>query len=69
MYKFDKTINKNDRKPTYKKYNKSYLIYDANQSFYKYYGIKKFDNVSLESNYSSLANLFNNLDKFGMLKP
>ena len=68
-YEFDEKINKNDRKPTLKKYNISDLIYNANHSFYKYRDIKEFDNLSLESKYSSfLANLFNDLDKFNKLK-
>ena len=33
MMQFDATINKKDRKPTLKKYNKSNLIYDANHTF------------------------------------
>ena len=70
VYEFDKkgddeTINKDDKKPTLKKYTKS----DSNHSFYKYRGIKKFDKLSLKSKYSFLADFFNDLDKFNRLKP
>ena len=44
------------------------LIYDVNHSIYKYRGIKKIDNLPLESKYF-LANLFNDLDKVSKLKP
>ena len=47
---------------------KSNLIYDVNHSIYKYRGIKKTDNLPLESKYF-LANLFNDLDKVSKLKP
>ena len=47
---------------------KSNLIYDVNHSIYKYRGIKKIDNLPLESKYF-LANLFNDLDKVSKLKP
>ena len=44
------TIKK--EKPTIKKCNKSYLIYNTSHSFYNHFGdIKKFDNLSLESKY------------------
>ena len=46
----------------------SNLIYDVNHSIYKYRGIKKIDNLPLESKYF-LANLFNDLDKVSKLKP
>ena len=46
----------------------SNLIYDVNHSIYKYCGIKKIDNLPLESKYF-LANLFNDLDKVSKLKP
>ena len=44
------------------------LIYDVNHSIYKYRGIKKIDNLPLESKYF-LANLLNDLDKVSKLKP
>ena len=79
VYEFDKkegdeTIIKDDKRPTLKKYNKSNLIYDINitniwPSFYEHNDIKKFDNLSLESKYSFLADFFNNLDKCKKLKP
>ena len=47
---------------------KSNLIYDVNHNIYKYRGIKKIDNLPLESKYF-LANLFNDLDKVSKLKP
>ena len=47
----DETINKDDKKTTIKRYNKSNLIYDNNHGFYKYHDIKKFDNVSLKGPY------------------
>ena len=44
------TIKK--EKPTIKKCNKSYLIYNTSHNFYNHFGdIKKFDNLSLESKY------------------
>ena len=36
-HKFYETINKNDKKPTLKKYNKLDLIYNSNYSFYRCY--------------------------------
>ena len=36
-HKCYETINKNDRKPTPKKYNKLDLTYNSNYSFYRYY--------------------------------
>ena len=47
---------------------KSNLIYDFNHSNCKYCGIKKIDNLPLESKYF-LANLFNDLDKVSKFKP
>ena len=64
----DETINKNDREPALKKYNKINLIYYAHHSFCKYCYIKKFDNVSLKPQYSFLANFFKDLDKRNRLK-
>ena len=73
VYEFDKKedverINNDDKKPTLKKYNKSDLIYNSKHSFYKYYDIKEFDKLSLESKDSFLAKFFNDLDKFSKLK-
>ena len=64
-----KKKKKSDRKPTLKKYNKSDVRYNANHSFYKYRDSKKFDILSLESKYSFLVSVFNDLDKFSKLKP
>ena len=72
MYEFHETVKKkkkSDRKPTLKKYNKSDVRYNANHSFYKYRDSKKFDILSLESKYSFLVSVFNDLDKFSKLKP
>ena len=49
-------------------YNKADLIYNTNHSFYRYLIIKKFDNLSVESKYSSLAEFSNDLNKFNKLK-
>ena len=58
MHEFDKkvdaeTINEDHKKPKLKKYSKSDVICDTNHSFYKYYDIKKFDNLSLKVFFSS----------------
>ena len=67
VYKFDKkegneTIkkeHKNDNeKPTVKEYNRSNLIYNSNRSFYKYYNVKKIDNLSFKSKYLSFNWVF-----------
>ena len=50
----DKTINKDDQKPTLKKYKKSDLIYDSKHSFHKYNNIKEFNILSFESKYNAL---------------
>ena len=68
VYEFDEAINKNDRNSIIRKYKKSDLIYNAHHSFCKYHYFKKIDNLSLESNCSFLATLFNDLDKFRKLK-
>ena len=49
-------------------YNKADLIYNTNHSFYRYLIIKKFDNLSVESKYSSLTEFSNDLNKFNKLK-
>ena len=62
-YDSDKIIKK--EKPRLENYGKSDLIYNTYYSFYKYYcGSKKFDNFSLESKHSFLANFLNGLNKF-----
>ena len=66
IYKLGETIDKNDRKQTLKKYNKSDLACDAKHSFYKYRDIKKFDNVSFKSKYAFVAEIFN--DQLNKLK-
>ena len=45
------------------------LIYGANHSFYKYCDISNLDSVFLESEFSFLANILCDLDKFNRLKP
>ena len=52
------------KKLTLKKYDKSDLIYITNHSFCKYYDIKQFETVSLESKHSFIASFSNDLDKF-----
>ena len=54
----DETINKDDKKTTHKKYNKSSLIIYSSQSFYKYLDIKTFDNLSLRSKVFLSTRLF-----------
>ena len=49
-------MNKYDKKPTLRKYNKSN---DSNYNFYKYHDVKKFENLSFKSKYSFLVNFFN----------
>ena len=50
------------------KYNKSDLIYNRKHSFYKYYDIKQFHKLCLQSKHSFLAKFFNDLHKFSKLK-
>ena len=65
---FNKIIK--EEKPTLESYIKSDLTYNSNYSFYKYYRDgKKFDNLSLESKHSFLAEFFNYLNKFNKLSP
>ena len=50
VYEFDKNkdhkkINKNDKIPTITTYNRSDLICNSNHRFYKYWNIKKLDNL------------------------
>ena len=60
VYEFEKegaeTINDNDKKPSLEKYSKLDLIYDVNHSFFKYFNIRKIDNLFIKSKYSFLAN-------------
>ena len=42
------------KKPIYR----SNLIYENNDSFYEYHNIKKFEGISLKSNYFFLVNFF-----------
>ena len=46
------------KKPILKKYNRPNLIYENNDSFYEYHNIKKFEGISLKSNYFFLVNFF-----------
>ena len=46
-FEFDKTIK--NKKPTFKKCNRSNLMYDNKYSFYEYCNIKKFNSLSLLS--------------------
>ena len=65
-FEFDKIIKKEG--PTFKKYNKSNLIYNSKYDFYKYCRDSKiFDDLSFKSKYSFLFELFNDLDKFNKL--
>ena len=60
VYEFEKegaeTINDNDKKPSLEKYSKLDLIHDVNHSFFKYFNIRKIDNLFIKSKYSFLAN-------------
>ena len=71
VYEFDGTKSKGDRKQTLKKYNKKNKLYEVNYSFSKHCVINNFDNKilkDLESKYSFLASVFDDLDKFSRLK-
>ena len=71
VYEFDGTKCKGDRKQTLKKYNKKNKLYEVNYSFSKHCVISNFDNKilkDLESKYSFLASVFDDLDKFSRLK-
>ena len=46
------------KKPILKKFNRSNLIYENNQSFYQYHNVKKFEGISLKLNYFFLVNFF-----------
>ena len=61
-------MNKDDKKAALRKYKKSNLIHDSNNSFLKYHIIEKFNNNPLKSKYSLLINIFNDLDQFRRLK-
>ena len=64
-YEFDKIIKK--EKPTFKKYNRSNLIYNSKYSFYENYNIN-FNSLSLISKYKILFSFYNELDNFYSLK-
>ena len=69
VYEIVGTINKDDKKLTFKKHSKSDLIYE----FFKYYETKKFDNLFLGSfsilKYFFLVSFSNDLDEVSKLKP
>ena len=66
-YDFNKIIK--TEKPTFKKYNRSNLIYNNKYSFYKYYNNKKFNSLSLTSKYPILLSFYIDLNKFNNLNP
>ena len=66
-FEFDKIIKK--EKPTVKKYNRSNLIYDSKYSFYPYYNIKNFNNLSFTSKYPILFSFYSELNKFYYINP
>ena len=66
-YEFDKIIKV--EKPTFKKYNRSNLIYNSKYSFYEYCNIKNFNNFSLKSNYPILLSFYSDLNQFNNLNP
>ena len=61
--KGDKTINKDGKKSTLQKYNKSDLICDSKHSFYKYHYINKCNNCSFESKYKDLISFYQDLNE------
>ena len=66
-YDFDKLIKK--EKPTFKKYNRSNLIYNSKYNFYEYFNIKSFNSLSLTSKYLILLSHYGDLNKFNNLNP
>ena len=66
-YEFDKIIKV--EKPTFKKYNRSNLIYNSKYSFYEYCNIKNIYNFSLKSNYPILLSFYSDLNQFNNLNP
>ena len=73
VYEFDKNkdhkkINKNDKIPTITTYNRSDLICNSNHRFYKYWNIKKLDNLFF-LNRSVLVKICDGLIFFHRLDP
>ena len=64
---YDKIIKK--EKPTFKKYNRSNLIFNSKYSFYEYYNIRNFNSLSLSSKYPILLYFYSDLNKFNNLNP
>ena len=56
-------------KATFKKYNRSNLVYESQYSFYEYYNIHRFNIMSSESKYPILLSFYNNLNKFNNINP
>ena len=63
----DKIIKK--VKPKLENYSKPNVIYDANHSFYKYYGVKKIDSLSFKSKHSLLKEIFDELHDLNIISP
>ena len=66
-YEYAKKSKK--EKPTFKKYDRSNLIYNIKCSFYEYYNIKNVNSLSLTSKDPSLLSFYGNLNKFNNLNP
>ena len=62
----EKIIKK--EKVTFKKYNRSNLIYKSKYIFYEYYN-GNINNLSLTSNYKVLTSFYKELNTFYRLKP
>ena len=60
IYKFDKTVKTEN--PTFKKYNRSKLIYNSRYSFYEFDNIKKFNSLSHTTKYPILPLLYINFN-------
>ena len=60
IYKFDKTVKTEN--PTFKKYNRSKLIYNFKYSFYESDNIKKFNSLSHTTKYPILPLLYINFN-------
>ena len=61
IYKFDKTVKTEN--PTFKKYNRSKLIYNFKYSFYESDNIKKFNSLSHTTKHPILPLLYINFKK------
>ena len=59
VYEFDGTINRDDKNPILKNYNRSNLIYNSKYSSHEYHNIKNFNSLSVESKYPILASFYN----------